>query len=229
MPIKSPQSPKRTTNARFPRGVSGNPAGRPVGSRNRSTIIEEQLLTHQEALIGKAIEMALKGDAVALRLCLERIYPAPRERRIDLALPEVRNAAEATAAISTILSGIGDGQITPGEGEILAAIVETKQAAGRSPGYGTIPQGTRATEPGTRRRTREQAARALRRRLRRAATRNAFTYGIGSPVTAVLDRASSAGAPSPVIGLLLTGIQPAAAGTRRKAERWKKGRGGETF
>jgi hypothetical protein len=36
-------------------------------------------------------------------------------------------------------------------------------------------------------------------------------------------------ASSPVIGLLLTGIQPAAAGTRRKAERWKKGRGGETF
>jgi hypothetical protein len=107
--------------------VSGNPAGRPVGSRNRSTIIEEQLLTHQEALIEKTIELAFKGDATALRLCLERIYPVPRERRIDLALPEVRTAAEATTAISTILSGVGQGQITPGEGEILAAIVETQQ------------------------------------------------------------------------------------------------------
>jgi hypothetical protein len=48
-------------------------------------------------------------------------------------------------------------------------------------------------------------------------------------VTAALDRASSAGAPSPVIRLLLTGTQPAAAGARRKAERWKKGCGGETF
>ena len=52
---------------------------------------------------------------------------APKERRIDRTLPEVRNAEEATAALSTIMTGVGEGQITPGEGAVLAEIVETQQ------------------------------------------------------------------------------------------------------
>src|ERR1039457_3197702 len=128
MSSKSPRASKRISNGQWARGASGNPAGRPVGSRNQSTVFVEQLfLPHQEAPVEKTIELALKGDPFALRLCLERLYPVPKERRIDLPLPEVRNAAEATAALSTILTGVGEGQITPGEGAVLAEIVETQQ------------------------------------------------------------------------------------------------------
>src|ERR1039457_685713 len=128
MSSKSPRASKRISNGQWARGASGNPAGRPVGSRNQSTaFVEQLLLPHQEALVEKTIELALKGDPFALRLCLERLYPVPKERRIDLPLPEVRNAAEATAALSTILTGVGEGQITPGEGAVLAEIVETQQ------------------------------------------------------------------------------------------------------
>jgi hypothetical protein len=128
MTSKSPNSSKRVSNGKWTRGVSGNPTGRPVGSPNKSTVFLEELLhARQEALVEKAIELALKGDPVALRLCIERLYPAPRERRIDLPLPQVRNVEEATAALSTVLTGIGEGQITPGEGAILAEIVETQE------------------------------------------------------------------------------------------------------
>jgi hypothetical protein len=128
MTSKSPRGSKRISNGQWARGASGNPAGRPVGSRNQSKVFVEQLLLpHQEALLEKAIELALKGDPVALRLCIERLYPAPKERRIDLPLPQVRNVEEATAALSTVLTGIGEGQITPGEGAILAEIVETQE------------------------------------------------------------------------------------------------------
>jgi hypothetical protein len=81
------------------------------------------------AITRKAIEQALRGDSQALRLCLERIYPARKERLIDLPLPDVQTAQDARAALSTILAAVGNGQITPGEGETLAIIVESQKRA----------------------------------------------------------------------------------------------------
>lgn len=93
MSLKSNKK-KKPNHGRWARGTSGNPAGRPVGSRNRSTVFYEQLLNGQgEALFQKAIELALAGDATALRLCLERISPPRKERTIDLPLPKVTGVA----------------------------------------------------------------------------------------------------------------------------------------
>jgi hypothetical protein len=105
----------------WPKGVSGNPAGRPRGSRNKATLAMEALLEEgAEELISKAKSMALAGDTAAMRLCLERIFPARRDRSVHLDLPPMRNAKEISAAMSTIISAVGDGQITPAEGEIVA-------------------------------------------------------------------------------------------------------------
>jgi len=65
----------------FKQGQSGNPSGRPVGARNRATLAMESLLDGEaEAITSKAIELAKKGDGPALRLCMERIMPARRDR-----------------------------------------------------------------------------------------------------------------------------------------------------
>jgi len=54
----------RGTNGRFPVGVSGNPEGRPQGSRHRASVLAEALLDGRvEALTEKAVEMALTGEA----------------------------------------------------------------------------------------------------------------------------------------------------------------------
>jgi len=37
----------------------------------------------------KAIELAKRGDLVALRLCLERIVPPRRDRPVNFTLPEI--------------------------------------------------------------------------------------------------------------------------------------------
>jgi hypothetical protein len=67
--------------------------------------------------------MALGGDTVALRLCLERILPPRKERPLRLALPALASASDAIAALAAITAAVATGKITPGEGADLNAIV----------------------------------------------------------------------------------------------------------
>src|SRR5215472_10446070 len=81
---------------RFKPGLSGNPAGRPPGSRNKATETAELLLEGEAvALTRKAVELALGGDPIALRLCLDRLIPPRRGRKVQLAnVPPVSSVAE---------------------------------------------------------------------------------------------------------------------------------------
>ena len=77
----------------------GNPGRRP-GSRNKATVAVEALLDGEaEKLTRKAIEMALAGDTVAMRLCLDRLYPPRRTRPIELELPKVETAGDVLQAL----------------------------------------------------------------------------------------------------------------------------------
>ena len=74
----------------FAPGTSGNPRGRPSGSRHKTTLAMEELLDGEaEKLTRKAIDLALAGDMVALRLCLDRTIPPRRDRPVLFALPAV--------------------------------------------------------------------------------------------------------------------------------------------
>lgn len=105
----------------------GNP-GRPKGARHRVTQAVEALLDGQhEALTQTAIDKALSGDMVALRLCLERLAPPRRDVPISFALPPVRSAADAVAASSAVLSAVAGGEVTPDEaGRIMALLTAHK-------------------------------------------------------------------------------------------------------
>ena len=71
----------------FEPGRSGNPGGRPRGSRNRSTQALEAILDGEaEALTRRAIEMALEGDGPAMRMCLDRLMPVRKDRPITFTL-----------------------------------------------------------------------------------------------------------------------------------------------
>jgi uncharacterized protein DUF5681 len=111
-------------SGQFVKGVSGNPSGRPPGSRNQSTLLMESILEGQaEQLTQKAIDLALDGDITALRLCLERRIPPRKGRPIHLSLPPIENVQQIAAAMATVATAIGDGEITPNEGEVLARIL----------------------------------------------------------------------------------------------------------
>jgi Family of unknown function (DUF5681) len=55
----------------FKPGRSGNPSGKPRGTRNKTTLAIEVLLDGEaQAITRKAIEMAKAGDGTAMRLVM---------------------------------------------------------------------------------------------------------------------------------------------------------------
>jgi Family of unknown function (DUF5681) len=111
---------------RFRKGRSGNPAGRRPGTRNKATETAELLLEGEaEALTRKAVELALAGDAVALRLCLDRLIPPRRGRKVQLAnVAPVSGTADLGPTMAAITTAATGGAITPGEAAELARVVE---------------------------------------------------------------------------------------------------------
>lgn len=102
------------------RFMKGAP-GRPRGSRNKVTIACENLLEGEgEKLTRKAIDLALKGDTTALKLCLDRIIP-PRKGR---PLPKLERK-EGENPVETLLRAVLDGHVTPEEGRDVVSMVES--------------------------------------------------------------------------------------------------------
>ena len=109
----------------FKPGQSGNPSGRPPGTRNRRTIAAEMLFDEDaEALTRIAIDLAKEGDMAALRLCMDRVCPPTRQRPVSFELPQIANAADAVGAMSTIVQAIADGELSPSEAAELAKVVQ---------------------------------------------------------------------------------------------------------
>jgi hypothetical protein len=116
----------KQAETQFKPGRSGNPAGRPKGSRNATTLALETLLDGQaNALTQKAIDLALAGDMAALRLCLDRILPPRKDRPLTFEFPEITNAAEAAKTMAAILAAVASGEITPIEASEIGKLVDS--------------------------------------------------------------------------------------------------------
>ena len=102
--------------------------GRPQGSRNKATIaLQEMLDGHGESITRKCALLALQGDPTALRLCMERLIAPRRDSPVKFKLPAVTTAAEVAQAVGTVLRGVAGGQLTPAEGQMIAAILENRR------------------------------------------------------------------------------------------------------
>jgi hypothetical protein len=117
---------------KFGRGKSGNSKGRPKGSRNRVTILADQLFDEKlfgddnkaEAIITKAIEMAQAGDTACMRLVFERIAPVRKDRPVYFELPKMAEAKDAVTASAAIVAAVAAGELTPAEAGELAKVVD---------------------------------------------------------------------------------------------------------
>jgi hypothetical protein len=119
---------KQNKDHLWKKGESGNPAGKKPGTRHKATLAVERLLDGEgEELTRKAIELALEGDLTALRLCLERICPPKKSRPINIDLPDVKTSECVSLAQTTVVQAVGEGEITPEEGQVLSNILESRR------------------------------------------------------------------------------------------------------
>lgn len=102
-------------------GVSGNPSGRPKGSKNKSTLIKEVIEGDVAVAIGqdvvkvlqKAVEMALEGDGAMIKLIADKFVPNAK-------LEDDRGRGNGFGGINITISGM-DTKVTPA---INAEIIE---------------------------------------------------------------------------------------------------------
>jgi hypothetical protein len=110
---------------RFAPGQSGNPAGRPPGSRNKTTLqVEEMLAERAEAAVTKILDRAETGDPAAMRLCMERVLPTGTNRPLALELPPVTTPDDVIAATGVVMNALAQGAISPRETVCLLTVVE---------------------------------------------------------------------------------------------------------
>lgn len=104
--------------------AAGNP-GKPRGTRHKVTRAVLDLLDGEaEALTRQAVQMALGGDATALRLCLERIAPPRKDAPVQFELPPMTGAEDAATAAAAVLQAVAVGDLTPTEGAHIMALIE---------------------------------------------------------------------------------------------------------
>lgn len=109
----------------FQPGQSGNPAGRPKGSRSRSTLALEAIFEGEaEAITRKVIELALEGDTQALRMCLDRLAPPRKDRPVTFELPAIETAADLSRATNALLQAVAVGDLTPAEAADISKSVD---------------------------------------------------------------------------------------------------------
>lgn len=123
--MAKPRAEGRDKKGRFKPGTSGNPSGTPTGSRNRATLIAQELLDGEaEKLTRKCIDLALEGNPMALKLCVERLSPPRRERSVNLSLPKIVGLEDHPAALGEVARAAAAGEVTPAEAAALSGVLE---------------------------------------------------------------------------------------------------------
>jgi hypothetical protein len=121
---KQPKPTGRKLDGTFKSGFCANPTGRPKGTANHATIIAQSLIDGEaENITRKIIDLALDGDASALRLCLERLVPRRMERHIGITMPEIHSAKDAAAALAQVSQAVTNGMLSLSEAKTLSDFI----------------------------------------------------------------------------------------------------------
>ena len=102
--------------------------GRPRGSRNKKTLILQELLEeHAPALMRKSLVMALQGDVPLLRLFLDRKLLRPSDSPVKIGRLPMGTIEEVLQAHETVLNKLASGQVTPVQALQINSLLETRR------------------------------------------------------------------------------------------------------
>lgn len=80
---------------------------------------------HKAEIIAKAVELAKLGDAASIKLCLERLAPAPRPEDEKVVVPGLKDATTLKDKATAILAAVADGVVSAAAGEKLLRMIDT--------------------------------------------------------------------------------------------------------
>jgi hypothetical protein len=106
----------------FPKGKSGNPAGKKKGCRSLASRLFDQLAEDGAEEIIKRLLIRARRSDVAAATVLARVWPAPRGRAVTFKLPPIATVEDAAKAVSAILKAAAQGEITPDEASTFVGI-----------------------------------------------------------------------------------------------------------
>jgi hypothetical protein len=130
-PMSDTAESLRTPEGRFSPGQSGNPAGRPKGSRNKATLVAEALLDEATGpIVAKAIGDALAGDGAMLRMVFQAVCKKDPGRTIEFDIPE-GSFGDPVVFLEATMRAVALGEITPQEGALLARLASVMVQAQR--------------------------------------------------------------------------------------------------
>jgi len=111
-------------NGKWQKGTSGNPTGRPRGSRNKAKVILESIFAGEAEEVGRRlIGLAKDGDPVALKIYFERIYPVPKDCPIELDVPPIESGEQVQPLMVALFAALFTGQLTLQEVKNVAEIL----------------------------------------------------------------------------------------------------------
>ena len=98
--------------------------GRPRG-KSPAEQVRELIEPHKEAIIAKAVQLATMGDPTSIKVCLERLAPAPRPEAEKVVVPGLKEAETLQDKATAILAAVADGQISAEAGDKLLRMLDT--------------------------------------------------------------------------------------------------------
>ncbi len=105
-------------------GQSGNPRGRPVGSRNKKNVIAEEFEKDGSAVARVVMDAALEGDMQAANMVLQRLSP-PLRARAEKVTFELTPDAPLHEQANQVLASVAEGAIDPETGKLLIDCIQS--------------------------------------------------------------------------------------------------------
>jgi Family of unknown function (DUF5681) len=110
----------------FQPGKSGNPAGKPPGTRSKAVAELNRLGAEGAKQVLEAVlSAAQQGDMVAAGIILKRCWPEARGRPVRLELPAIATATD----VVTVSAAVAEGRISPEEAQAISGVIDIHRRA----------------------------------------------------------------------------------------------------
>ncbi|MDC0112420.1 DUF5681 domain-containing protein [Burkholderiaceae bacterium] len=113
-------------DVQFSKGVSGNPAGRPKGIKDKRHRYSEAIDSMIPQVLDSVFQRAIAGDMTAAKMLLDRTLPnkRPEQERV-----EISHTGNIPSDAQNVLRSVLDGEVSPDVGaSLLGAITGVLKA-----------------------------------------------------------------------------------------------------